>query len=240
MPLPVAHSMMGFAITEVAEAANVRLTNKKWLNVSIFVALASLPDADFLPGFLLGEPNRYHQWFTHSLGFATLAGLCGGLFYWRRQNHIAENPERFGLYGMFIALAVLSHLVLDLLTWDLSPPKGIMLFWPFDKNHYDLRWDFFLACKRDNNSATFFSSLFSAYNLKVVLREFFIMAPVIGLAKLFAQLRSLRNQSRKVDIKNTQVAKLGLLEVSPLPVELARRRSITTLAEAAEQDEHEQ
>jgi membrane-bound metal-dependent hydrolase YbcI (DUF457 family) len=240
MPLPIAHSMMGYAIAEVAEAANVRLTNKKWLNVSIFVALASLPDADFLPGFLLGEPNRYHQWFTHSLGFAALAGLCGDLFYWRRQNHIAENPDRFGLCGIFIGLAVLSHVVLDLLTLDSSPPEGMMLFWPFDKNHYDARWDIFLACQRDNNPATFFSSLFSAYNLKVVLREFLIMAPIVGLAKILERFWNRRNQSRNVDIKNTQVAKLGLLEVSPLPVELAKRRSITALAEAAEQDEHEQ
>jgi len=239
MPLPIAHSMMGYAIAEVAEATNVRLTNKKWLNVSIFVALASLPDSDFLSGFLLGEPNRYHQWFTHSLGFAFLAGLGGGLFYWR-QKQWAENSERFGLYGIFIGLAVLSHLVLDLLTWDSSPPKGMMLFWPFDKNHHDLRWDFFLACKRDNNSATFFSSLFSAYNLKVVLREFLIMAPIVGLAKIFERLRKMRPASQPVDIRNTQVAKLGLLEISPLPSELANRRSLTALAEVAEQDEHEQ
>jgi len=244
MPLPIAHSMMGYAIAEVAEAANVRLTNKKWLNVSIFVTLANLPDCDFLPGFLLGEPNRYHQWFTHSLGFAFLAGLCGGLFYWRRQKQnklqSAENPERFGLYGVFIGFAVLSHVVLDLLTWDSSPPKGMMLFWPFDKNHYDVRWDFFLACRRDNASATFFSSLFSMYNLKVVLREFLIMAPIVGLAKIFERLLALRRISRPVDIKDTQVARLGLLEVSPLPVELANRRSLTALAEVAEQDEHEQ
>lgn len=239
MPLPIAHSLMGYAISEVAEAVNVRLTSKKWLNVSIFVTLANLPDCDFLPGFLLGEPNRYHQWFTHSLGFAALAGLCGGLFYWR-QKHGAENSDRLGLYGIFIGLAVLSHLVLDLLTWDSSPPKGMMLFWPFDKNHYDVRWDFFLACRRDNVSATFFSSLFSVYNLKVVLRELLIMTPLVGLVKIFERLWKMREQSRPVDIKNTQVAKLGLLEVSPLPVELANRRSLTALAEAAEQDEHEQ
>jgi len=243
MPLPIAHSMMGYAIAEVAEATNVRLTSKKWLNVSIFVTLANLPDCDFLPGFLLGEPNRYHQWFTHSLGFVILVGLFGGLFYWRRQNlnnlQSAESQARFGLYGVFVGLAVLSHLVLDLLTWDSSPPKGMMLFWPFDKNHYDVRWDFFLACRRDNASATFFSSLLTWYNFKIALREFLIMAPLVGLAKIFERLWKVRGQSRP-DIKNTQVAKLGLLEVSPLPAELANRRSLTALADVAEQDEHEQ
>jgi len=239
MPLPIAHSMMGYAIAEVAEATNVRLTNKKWLNVSIFVTLANLPDCDFLFGFLLGEPNRYHQWFTHSLGFAFLAGVAGTLFYWRKK-HLAENPDRFRLYGMFIGLAVLSHLVLDLLTWDATPPKGMMLFWPFDRNHYDVRWDFFLSSRRDNVSTTFFSSLLSWYNFKIVLREFLIMAPLVGVVKIFERLRKMRRPSRPVDIKNTQVAKLGLLEVSPLPVELANRRSITALAEVAEQDEHEQ
>jgi inner membrane protein len=240
MPLPIAHSMMGYAIAEVAEAANVRLTGKKWLNVSIFVALANLPDCDFLPGFLLGEPNRYHQWFTHSIGFSILAGLFGGLFYWRRNQvrpPIAENQERFGLHGIFISLAVLSHLVLDLLTWDSSPPKGMMLFWPFDTKHYDVRWSLFLSSQRDNVSATFFSSLLNWHNFKIALREFLIMAPLVGLAKIFEWLSKAREQSRSVDIKNTQVAKLGLLEVSPLPAELAKRRSMTALAEAAEQDE---
>ena len=239
MPLPIAHSMMGYAISEVAEAANVRLTNKKWLNVSIFVTLANLPDSDFLPGFLLGEPNRYHQWFTHSLGFAVLAGLAGAWFYWRR-NQLKQNAERVGLYGMFIGLAVLSHVMLDLLTWDTTPPKGMMLFWPFERNHYDVRWDFFLSSRRDNVSTTFFSSLLSWYNFKIVLREFFIMTPLVGLAKIFERLAKLRPAPSPVDIRATQVAKLGLLEVSPLPVELANRRSITALAEAAEQDEHEQ
>ncbi len=239
MPLPIAHSMMGYAISEIAEAGNVRLTNKKWLNISIFVTLANFPDSDFLPGFLLGEPNRYHQWFTHSLGFAFLAGVAGTAFYWQ-QKQLTEQPARLGLYGIFIGLAVLSHIVLDLLTWDSSPPKGVMLLWPFEQKHYDLRWDFFLACKRDNNSATFFSSLFSVYNLKIVLREFLIMAPIVGLAKIFERLRKLRPVAPPVDIRNTQVAKLGLLEISPLPSELANRRSLTALAEAAEQDEHEQ
>jgi len=108
MPLPIAHSMMGYAIAEVAEAANVRLTNKKW------------------------------------------------------------------------------------------------------------------------------------YNFKIALREFLIMAPLVGIAKIFERLWKRRKQSRPLDIKNTQVARLGLLQVSPLPAELANRRSLTALAEAAEQDEHEQ
>lgn len=244
MPLPIAHSMMGYAIAEVAEAVDVRLTNKKWLNVSLFVTLANLPDSDFLPGFLLGEPNRYHQWFTHSLGFAFLAGVCGALIYRQRQSQTdwqaAKKQGRCGWYGMFIGLAVLSHVVLDLLTLDTTPPQGMMLFWPFDQNHYDVRWDFFLSSRRDNVSTTFFPSLLTWYNFKIVLREFLIMAPMVGLAKVFERLLKIRRQLRPVDIKNTQVAKLGLLEISPLPADLANRRSLASLVEAAEQDEHEQ
>lgn len=244
MPLPIAHSMMGYAISEVAEAAKVRLASKKWLNVSIFVTLANLPDSDFLPGFLLGEPNRYHQWFTHSLGFAFLVGLAGALFYrwWQSQSpwETVQKQSRFGWCGIFIGLAVLSHVVLDLLTLDTTPPQGMMLFWPFDQNHYDVRWDFFLSSRRDNVSTTFFSSLVSWYNFKIVLRELLIMAPIVGLAKIVERLLTLRRASCPVDIKDTQVAKLGLLEISPLPADLANRRSLASLVEAAEQDEHEQ
>jgi len=63
------------------------------------------------------------------------------------------------------------------------------------------------------------------------------MAPIVNLMKL---VRRLSNRQRPIDIKNTQVAKLGLLEISRLPDDLANRRSLTSLAEAAEKDELEQ
>jgi inner membrane protein len=240
MPLPVAHSLAGFAI---AEATDIRLAKKTWRNVVIFAALANLPDIDYLPGFLLGQPNRFHHLWTHSLGFALLAGLLGGFICWRQRRNFIQaekSAQQFGLYFLMISVAVFSHCVLDLFTEDTSPPHGMLLLWPFDRGFYDITWNLFPSTHKSNESATFFASLLNWYNAKIAIREFIIMASIAGLIKLIRRLPVLFNRQRPVDIKNTQVARLGLLEVSPLPSELANRRSLTLLAEAAEQDEHEQ
>lgn len=242
MPLPVAHSLAGYAI---AVATNVRLAKNKWLNVAIFAALANLPDIDYLPGFLLGQPNRFHHLWTHSLGLALLLGFWGGLILWRRHREAASqaltpakvNARQFVRYFLAISAAVFSHCLLDLFTEDSSPPYGMMLLWPFDRGFYDVAWSLFPSTHKSNESATFFVSLLHWYNFKIALREFLIMAPIAGLIKLIQRLKELPKLQRPVDIKQTQVAKLGLLEVSPLPAELANRRSLTAMVEAAEQDE---
>lgn len=242
MPLPVAHSLAGYAI---AEATNVRLAKNKWLNVAIFAVLANLPDIDYLPGFLLGQPNRFHHLWTHSLGLALLLGFFGSVLLWRRHREVAVqalmpangNTRQFALYFLAISAAVFSHCLLDLFTEDSSPPYGMLLFWPFDRGFYDVTWNLFPSTHKSNESATFFASLLHWYNFKIALREFLIMAPIAGLIKLIQRLKNLPKLQRPVDIKETQVAKLGLLEVSPLPAELANRRSLTSLIEAAEQDE---
>jgi len=240
MPLPVAHSLAGYAI---AETTDIRLAKKTWINVSIFAALANLPDIDYLPGFLLGQPNRFHHLWTHSLGFALLAGLLGGFIFRRQRRNLiqAEKPaQQFGLYFLMISAAVFSHCVLDLFTEDSSPPYGMLLLWPFDQGFYDVTWNLFPSTHKSNESATFFASLLNWYNAKIAIREFLIMASIAGLVKLIRWLPVLSKRQRPVDINTTQVARLGLLEVSPLPSDLANRRSLTSLAEAAEQDEHEQ
>jgi hypothetical protein len=93
--------------------------------------------------------------------------------------------------------------------------------------------------RKSNDSVTFFSTLFQWFNFKIAIREFLIMAPLVGLVKLIRRLPGWSIRRRPVDIKDTQVAKLGLLEISALPPELANRRSLTSLAEAAEQDDPE-
>jgi membrane-bound metal-dependent hydrolase YbcI (DUF457 family) len=234
MPLPVAHSLMGYAI---AEATNVRLSEKKWINVSIFVALANLPDIDYLPGFLLGQPNRFHHLWVHSLGFALLIGLLGSLVLWQRHRKRVLQEIKTGQIWpacLVISAAVFSHCVLDLLTEDTSLPYGMLLLWPFEWSFYDVSWSLFPSTHKSNESETFLASVLHWYNIKLALREFLIMAPIVGLAKIIRQLSMRR---RAVNIQNTQVAKLGLLEVSPLPAELANRRSLTGLIDAEEQDE---
>jgi hypothetical protein len=245
---------MGYALSE---ATKVRLAKKTWLNVFFFVVLANLPDIDFLPGFLLGQPNRYHHHFVHSLSFALFAGLAGGLIFWRRYRKGAEtnhtNEEagsyRFWPYFLTISGIVFSHCVLDLFTEDFSPPYGMLLFWPVDASYYDVSWDIFAAVHKSNDSATFIASLFNWHNFKVILREFLILALIIGLLKMIRQLRWFFGRQRAADLEKTQVArkglspekgfppKLGLLEVSTPPPRLSRQRSLAPVSPKAEEDE---
>jgi inner membrane protein len=251
MPLPIAHSLMGYAI---AKAAKVRLVRKTWLNVVVYAALANLPDIDFLPGFLMGEPNRYHHFLVHSISFALCIGLIGGMIVWRRGRksanpnlgHEGDGGLGFWPYFLTISLVVFSHCFLDLLTEDSTPPHGMVLLWPFDMQYYDMDWDLFKAVHKSNTSATFFQSLLAWYNFEVVLWELLIMLPVVGLVKVISRLKSpvgwrrIFGQQRGTNIAKTLVARLGLLKASSLPRRLSGRRSLAAvLAETGEEAQHE-
>lgn len=205
MPLPIAHSLMGYTL---AETTQVRLARTTWRNVLLFAALANLSDVDFLPGFLMGQPNRYHHHLTHSLGFAALVGLLGCLIYWRRnQNltnytHALQNEVQFRFWPYFLTITatVFSHCVLDLLTVDTSPPFGMLLFWPFDMSYYDMSVKIFAPVSKSGTSATFFPSLLQWHNLKVLVIEVLVMAPIVGFVKLAQSWRRGRASQQNVTV----------------------------------------
>ncbi|MGH7491765.1 MAG: metal-dependent hydrolase [bacterium] len=174
MPLPVAHSLMGYTI---GESTRYRLVQNFWVNAIILIVLANLPDIDFLPGFLAGTPNMYHHHETHSLGFAMLIGICSGAGFWLWR-------RRFWPYFALTFAAVSSHLALDLLTQDFAGPRGMMLLWPLTSEFYDSPWKFFLAVSKSNHSADFLASVFHADNIRVVVMELAIMLPLAAFVTL--------------------------------------------------------
>ena len=75
MASPVGHSLFGLGIYS---AANKQFN---WKTVFIYIVLANLADFDFLFGFVVGEPNKYHHQFTHSFVMAVLiAGIFALIF----------------------------------------------------------------------------------------------------------------------------------------------------------------
>lgn len=183
MPLPLGHSLMGYTL---AEGSRIKLSRNVWMNIFIFALLANLPDIDYLPGFLEGFPNRYHHHEIHSLGFAALMGLVGGLVYLRVAG-------KFWACFLPIFFAVSSHLALDLVTEDFSDPRGMMLLWPLNSEFYDCAWKIFKAVNKSNHSSDFFISLFTLHNVRVVLIELIIMAP-LALAVTFMQRQKAKAQ----------------------------------------------
>ena len=86
----------------------------------ILAAITVAPDLDLLIGRHSGE--------THSLGAALIVAAIAALQRWP----VARERWRIGL-AVFIAWA--SHLLLDSLGQDGTPPLGVMAFWPFSREY---------------------------------------------------------------------------------------------------------
>ena len=137
-------------------------------------ALGVLPDADLLVGL--------HSRYTHSVGAAAVVGLLAALAWprWRRvvDPHV---PSRL-VFALACAAAWASHILLDWLGSDTTPPVGIMALWPFTSSFYqsDLHW--FSAISRRYWLPEFF-----ALNLRAAWRELWLLGP---LAVLIGWLRA--------------------------------------------------
>ena len=172
MPSPIGHSLAGLALFFFS--VRRRLYNWKLLFIALFAAI--LPDCDFLFGFVIGQPNKYHHQFTHSVIFVIIAGLALALLI-RERNRVLflSNAILFSLMGIL-------HLTLDSLCVDTSAPFGLQILWPFTEKFYIFYTTPLLDIQRSSESATFFSSMFSWHNFKAISLEIVIFAPLVYLA----------------------------------------------------------
>ncbi|HLK10081.1 MAG TPA: metal-dependent hydrolase [Candidatus Binatia bacterium] len=118
MALPLGHAAAGYLAYEAVRPAGRH--RPRWLAAAL--VLANAPDLDYVPGFLVGHPDTWHRGGTHSLVAAlAVAAVAVALAGARRL------PWRLALGG---ALAWASHLLLDFVTANAAPPRGIPLLWP--------------------------------------------------------------------------------------------------------------
>lgn len=185
MPSPVAHAAAGIAtyLAFVPRTPLPRTTRGTFFGACVFLAV--FPDLDFLPGLLIGVPNRFHQGPSHSLLVVALVWLTViALLYVRRRTWLRGLSSRTLVLGS--ALAAFSHPFLDYF----SIGNGIPLFWPLDSSRYASPWPLFLNVTRDNlPGAAFFLSLFSVHNLLAVSREFLFSAAMLTLVAGMRQYR---------------------------------------------------
>lgn len=112
MPSPLGHALGGAAIGLL-----VAPTGAKPMKTAVALGFAAcVPDLDLLVG--------QHSGFTHSLGFAAIAGLT---FL------IGSRDWRLGLAAL---LAYASHVLFDWLGNDTWPPLGVMALWPVSSEFY--------------------------------------------------------------------------------------------------------
>jgi len=182
MPLPIGHTLAGIAFFQTRPGLFFK---NKWADVLFFIFLANLPDADFLPGLLLGFPNLYHHGIFHSLGAAMAVTAVLGMVFLRKK----AQPWRF---SALVFLVLSAHLLLDFFTRDFATPYGLPLFWPFTSNYYIAAHPIFINITRSAHSGNFFSSLFSSHNLKAALLEIALLG---GLVLLAAIARCLLNRN---------------------------------------------
>ncbi len=176
MPSPIGHALGGVIVAWSAEripsgpAAGRAPEHVSAALTLACAALAAAPDLDLLlPG--------WHRTVTHSVGAviivtiisACVTGWVTGKINWR----IA------GICGVAYA----SHLLLDWLGADPSPPLGIQALWPFSHRWFIARWTIFPITERRN----FFSWASFATNVKAAAVEVIVLGPVVlGLWRMRA------------------------------------------------------
>lgn len=167
MPSPLLHAAAGSGICLL----NRRALNTNKIRFVIPVMLASiLPDFDFVPGLIVGDPNRYHGGYSHSIGLAVVAALISGL--------ILIPQRRCVIFSVFVAWTV--HCLLDALTADGRPPYGVPLLWPVSDQTFHA--SVFASFQHGQEGATlreYFRAVFSVSNIRVLLGEIAIALPLL-------------------------------------------------------------
>lgn len=184
MPLPVSHSLAGVGLFVAGDRAPAA---PGWSRLALAVVIANAPDLDLVPGLLLGDPNRYHHGATHSLVTAVVLGLlvAGAVALGAR-----AWPTRFGARhaalatGVMVAMLWGSHVLLDALTHDPSPPHGVPMFWPLSDARITGPELFWRADKVAGAASPtqFLGSLVSWHNAAAMAREALLMLPLVGIA----------------------------------------------------------
>src|ERR1051325_2574233 len=115
MPSPVGHSLAGLIAYQIAPEIDGLARRQV---IAWYLLAANAPDLDFLPGLMAGDPNRFHHGVSHSSGLALLFAIAVSLLLRLRQRE-----WRWKQFFVFLGLW-LSHLILDYLSEDSSPPYG--------------------------------------------------------------------------------------------------------------------
>jgi len=175
MPLPIGHSLSAYAIYD---AVSKKERAFSWRVLLSFVFITNLPDFDFLPGYLIGNPNLYHRsFYSHSIGASLIAGAIFGSISSR-----IDGKSFWFNFCLFTGLYFL-HVVLDVFSVDTSRPYGVPMFWPFSKNYIHSPVSIFMAIQKSSQSQSFLQSLFVRHNILAALWEFIVFLPVMVFIK---------------------------------------------------------
>lgn len=126
MALCLAHATAGYLAYEILRPPGAH----RPLLLAGAVALANVPDLDFLPGLVLGEPSAFHRGVTHTL-VGVVMGTAIAAPIVRRLRLLRGVVPPWGGWTTFVFVALASHLLIDVVSVDTTPPCGAALLWPF-------------------------------------------------------------------------------------------------------------
>jgi hypothetical protein len=162
MPSPVGHALAGAAAGWALGGPPRRRGSdgrrEVWRHGLVFALLGMLPDIDLL------LPVE-HRTMSHSLTAVIVVGVAAALLTARGRPGLAAGAA----YG--------THVLLDWLGTDTTPPIGIMALWPFSQAFYESRLHLFFAVSRRFRTREFW-----VQNTRALLRELAVLVPPAVLA----------------------------------------------------------
>ncbi|HEY0304490.1 MAG TPA: metal-dependent hydrolase [Longimicrobiales bacterium] len=184
MPLPLAHSIVGYSF---AAATGIRFRRETVTAILFSVVVANLPDTDFLPGFLANQPVMYHRTVAHTLPAALVCGLIIGVV-------LTRFGKRFWEITLLGTVVFASHLFADMLNLT-GTNFGVQILWPITDNWYSIdtplaRYGDWFNFHRGEDSAGFFASFFSWSFLRALLMQSLIFTPLLIPALWLRHFRS--------------------------------------------------
>jgi inner membrane protein len=182
LALPVAHAAAGYLLHRAGGGAD--RPGAGFGRAVALMIVANLPDADFLVGFALGHPGLLHRGASHTVLAAVLCGVVAGAFArWRWR-------ERFVPTALLFGAAYLSHVLIDVLTFDNRPPDGVQLLWPFSSEYLASPVTVFLSVDIDGKSrAGFLTSVFAWQTVAAMARELVIVVGAIACWQLVGRVK---------------------------------------------------
>lgn len=172
MPSPIGHTLAGCAVALALIPAGVPHAWEAW---ALCLMSANLPDSDFIPGLLVGNPRAVHRGPSHSIMAAFIvAGLGASLVRWLAIPWLIRAELIFLAYG--------SHVGLDYLT----PGRGMLLGWPFSPRRFRAANPWFLGVSFGKPRQGAGTRRGNRHLQRVIGREVLLMGPgalVLALAR---------------------------------------------------------
>ncbi|MBI3770090.1 MAG: metal-dependent hydrolase [Deltaproteobacteria bacterium] len=175
MAFPIAHATAGYLVYRL----DPRRARGTWPRALAFMAIANVPDVDFLVGFLFGRPGAFHRGISHTVLAALVFGALAGTFTWWRRK------DRWWPATLLCAAAYGSHLLVDAFTSDLRDAAGAQFFWPLSDAYYISPVTIFNGMFLDGDSrSSFISSIVAWPTVWLLAYEVLVAGVVVVLLRV--------------------------------------------------------